>query len=146
MRRMVLLIVVICFQFSTILAQDTQTDPAALKELINKTADLELQAAVTNYTYDLFLQQGEGRIGDEKFLISLMELINQEMAFRLKDPKEARQRYFDSLEQKLNDLYGLQQRLHRAGIRDLDNFSNELSSRIKQTIYCSSKTKSSKRL
>lgn len=134
MRRMVLLIVVICFQFSTILAQDTQTDPAALKELINKTADLELQAAVTNYTYDLFLQQGEGRIGEEKFLISLMELINQEMAFRLKDPKEARQRYFDSLEQKLNDLYEFQQRLHRAGIRDLDNFSNELSSRIKQTI------------
>jgi TolA-binding protein len=131
---MVLLILFVCLQFSTILAQQPKTDQTELKAFIDEVADLELQAAITNYTYDLFLQHGEGKIGEEKFLISLMELINQEMSSRLTDPKAARKRYFEDLEAKLNEVYTFKQRIRNSGNADLLQFADELSQRIKQTI------------
>ena len=115
MRRMAFIIALIGLHFSTSIAQPALTDSTALKNLIDVTADLELQAAVTNYTYDLYLQDGEGRIAEEKFLISLMELVNQEMTYRIKDPKGARQRYFGNLKTMLEELSRFRQRLRAAG-------------------------------
>jgi hypothetical protein len=131
---MVLLILFVCLQFSTILAQQPKTDPTTLRTFINEVADLELQAAITNYTYDLFLQHGVGKIGEEKFLISLMELVNQEMSSRLIDPKGARKQYFEYLEAKLNEVHAFKQRIRNSGNADLIQFANELSQRIQQTI------------
>ncbi len=135
MRRFLFLMALTGLLFSTILASPPQSaDSTKLKKLIEHTADMELQAAVTDYVYDQFLDYGDGQVGEEKFLISLMELVNQEMAARLQSPKAARRQYFKALEGMLDELHKFKNRLHTAGIHELDDFTANLNEGIKLTI------------
>ncbi len=135
MRRFLFLMALGGLLSSTIFASPPQpADSSKLKKLIGYTADLALQAAVTDYVYDQFLDYGDGKIGEEKFLISLMELVNREMAARLQSPKAARQQYFKALEGMLDELGKFNKRLHTAGIHELDDFTSNLNEGIKLTV------------
>jgi tetratricopeptide (TPR) repeat protein len=102
--------------------------------LLSYKEDTDIQTAIANYVYDLYLQFGEGRISDEKHLISLMYMLNQEISRRLQSPNEARQKYFSDLHGMLGEIQELQYRLKLAGIKELDSFTSDLSNRIKLTI------------
>ncbi len=135
MRRNLYFAAMVVLLSSTILAHPfPSADTTAGSRLDQYMVELELQAAITNYVYDLYLQYGDGKIKEEKYLLSLMELINQEMAHRLKSPKAARKQYFSELEGKLRELHQFKNRLNLAGIRELDEFIKNLSERIKLTI------------
>lgn len=135
MRRFFLITVLLSLQFSTIYASPPQPrDSSDLKMLLSYTEDSDIQRAIAEYVYDLYLQFGEGRISDEKYLISLMHLLNRDISRRLQNPNEARKRYFSDLHNMLVEIQQLQSRLKQAGIKELDAFSSDLSDRIKLTI------------
>jgi hypothetical protein len=102
--------------------------------LLSYKEDSGIQTAIANYVYKLYLQFGEGRISDEKYLISLMYMLNQEISRRLENPNEARQKYFSDLHGMLSEIQQLQNRLKLAGIQELGSFASDLSNRIKLTI------------
>lgn len=135
MRRFFLIAILLCLPLSTIPASPPQAnDTTDLKMLLSYTEQADIQVAITNYVFDLYFQFGEGRISDEKYLISLMHLLNKEISRRLKNPKEARQNYFSDLHNMLVEIQHLKNRLKLAGIRELDAFAADLSNRIKITI------------
>ncbi len=136
MRRIILFTALLTLFCSTIQAtpQQSRKSPAELQRLIQYTTELEFQAVLTEYVYDQYLQYGEGKIAEEKYLISLMELVNREVSRRLTNPKEARHKYFQSLNTMLKESQNLENRLRAAGIRDLDAFIDDLQERIKFTI------------
>ena len=63
-----------------------------------------------------------------------MYLINEEVAGRLENPDEAREKYFGELHDMLGEIRQLKRRLRTAGIRELDNFVVDLENRIKFTL------------
>lgn len=135
MRRFILLTALLCLQFSTIQASPPQRrNPEDLRKFIESTSELEFQTALNKYVYDLYLDYGMGKIHDEKYLISLMELINREISQRLSNPGEARKTYFADLTNMLKEIQRLKGRLTIAGIRDLDTFISDLERRITRTI------------
>ncbi len=135
MRRFLLCTALLFVMFSTIYANTPPpTDTTELKNVIKYANELELRAAIVDYVYDLYLQYGEKRIPEEKFLIDLMHLINREVARRLQNPKEARQKYFQELHGMLQNIQQVKIRLRNAGIRDLDTFVKDLEARIHYTL------------
>ncbi len=116
----------------TILPQSN--DQNDLRKLVAISSEVETDVAITEYVYKMYIQDGERRIPEEKFLISLMGLVNREISRRLEDPKAAREDYFKSLHNMLVELQTFQNRLRLTGIRELDEFSEDLSERIKYTI------------
>ena len=136
MRRFLVFTALVCLLFSTSKASPPQeaSNKQDLKKLIKYTAELEMQAQLAEFVYDLYLQDGEGRIADEQYLISLMHLMSREMSKRLKNPKQARKQYFGELHHMLEEIQQLSRRLHSANIRDLDSFVDDLNLRIKTTI------------
>ncbi|NOX36176.1 MAG: tetratricopeptide repeat protein [Calditrichaeota bacterium] len=129
-----LALVIFCFQHPTIFAQEATQDTTLLKKFIRYTSELEFEYEVRQYVYNRFLEYGEHRIPQERFLVSLMRLVNKEVARRLKDPKQARKRYFNSLYQMLEEIQQLKTRLRASGIRELDHFVLELEARIRLTL------------
>ncbi|RMG67814.1 MAG: hypothetical protein D6715_03955 [Calditrichaeota bacterium] len=105
-----------------------------LQRLYEVTSDLEFQLALEKYVRDRFLEYSEFRLPQERYLIQLMRLVNREMARRLKNPKKSRQKYFQELEQMLQEIESLKGRLKASGIRELDSFVEELQKRIERTI------------
>lgn len=135
MRRISLFIILLCLPFSTIYAAPPQaSDSSDIQQLLSYTTESDIQKAIANHVYDQYIRFGEGRISDERYLISMMYLLNQEISRRLKSPTQARQAYFNDLHKMLDEIHQLRQRLRLAGIRDLDSFSSDLSERIKFTI------------
>lgn len=135
MRRIPLIAALLCLVFSTIHAIPPQSsDKQDLQELISYTAELEVQTELVQYVYEQYLRHGEETIPEQKFLISLMDLVNREVSKRLKNPGKARKKYFGELHGMLEEIEILKRRLKAANIRELDTFVNDLSRRIKITI------------
>ena len=109
-------------------------DTVLLKRLTRSISLLEFHAELVQYVqkqYDLY---GEMRLPQERYLISLMRLVNREMQRRIPNIKKARKKYFADLKQMLTEIQQLQQRLQQANIRDLDRFIVELAARIQLTL------------
>ncbi|RMI27457.1 MAG: hypothetical protein D6681_00660 [Calditrichaeota bacterium] len=135
MRRSFLGIALSILLVSTIQASPSPPpDSTELRKLTAYAAQLEFQVALVDYVYDLYLRYGEERIPEERFLITLMNLVNQELSRRLKNPREARQKYFRELHNMLVELQEFKKRLHADNIHELDTFVSDLEDRIAYTI------------
>ncbi len=121
--------------FKPITAQPiSKQDTVLLKRLTRSISLLEFHAELVQYVqkqYDLY---GEMRLPQERFLVSLMRLINREMHRRIPNIKAARSKYFADLKQMLQEIHQLRSRLQQANIQDLDRFIIELAARIQLTL------------
>ena len=118
---------------SQVFAQSA-ADTTELKASIQHFSELEFQAALVNYVEELLASYGEEALPQEKFLISLMRLVNNEMRGRIKNQRVAIEKYFNDLKNELDELKALKGRLKTAGISELDSYINELEARMRLTI------------
>ena len=134
MRRNIILILMVLLLlpgiFSQIQAQTMPVDTTKLKLLIRYMGELEFQLALQKYVENLYVDYGFENLPREKFLISLMRLVNFEIRNRVKDPETIREKYFDGLRHQLEEVRALRTRLHSAGITELDNYIDELEARM----------------
>ena len=128
-----LLVSPLFFMSSQVIAQSS-TDTTELKASIQHFSELEFQAALVNYVEDLLTAYGEEALPKEKFLISLMRLVNNEMRGRIKNQRVAIEKYFNDLQNELDELKALKSRLKTAGISELNSYINELETRMRYTI------------
>ncbi|MBN2366122.1 MAG: hypothetical protein EH225_09020 [Calditrichaeota bacterium] len=94
----------------------------------------EFQQAVLNYVKELLTRYYVESLPQERYLVSLMRLVNDEMDERVTNRREAVENYFNDLRKQLNELKQLKNRLANAGISELDSFIGELENRMKLTI------------
>ncbi|MGH1362360.1 MAG: tetratricopeptide repeat protein [Calditrichia bacterium] len=135
MRRILLVSILLLVSFSTINALPPQSsDKEELQKLVSYVTDLEFQAELNRYVYDLYLRYGERKISEEKFLLNLMRLVNDEISQRLRNPNEAKEKYLDDLRGMLSEIDQLKDRLNSANISELDTFVDELEKRIRYTV------------
>lgn len=134
-RRLLVIPALVCTLVITSFAQSRSSgDTTSLKRLISYTSELEFQAELVNYVEQNYFRYGEKQIPQEKFLINLMYLINDEVSNRLRSPEAAREKYFGELEGMLREIGELKQRLRVSGIRELDTFVDDLENRITFTL------------
>ena len=88
--------------------------------------DIEFRNALRNFVKENVVDFGKGFIVQEKFLIEQMRQINSEIRSRITNFNDVREQYFDGLQQRLNELQSLKQRLIAAGSNKLILFVNEL--------------------
>ncbi|RMF60022.1 MAG: hypothetical protein D6748_05060 [Calditrichaeota bacterium] len=134
MRRFLLCTALFSAFISTIFADTPPPDTTNLREFISTVDAMELHKVLVDRVYELYLQYGEERIPEERYLIDLMHLINREVSRRLQNPKEARQKYFRELHDMLKEIQQVKSRLKASGIKELDVFANDLEARIAYTI------------
>ncbi len=138
MRRKIILtslILILLFSISSqIHAQTAPVDTTKLKLLIHYMSELEFQLALQKYVENLFVDYGFENLPREKYLVSLMRLVNFEMKSRVKNPEGTRKKYFDDIRQQLEELRALKARLKAAGITELDSYVNELEARMMLTL------------
>jgi len=108
--------------------------PEQLKKLVDVTTRLEINLQLRQYVRKLFRDYGEDQLPRERFLVSLMWLMNRELSRRLENPKKARKEYFEDLHNMLQEIEQLRSRLKQAKITELDRFVDDLQQKIKITI------------
>ncbi len=132
----VLCLLFIAFPRFTLLGQSSasKVPPAQARQDLREITDAEFNLALRNYVVQQFSSYAERQVPQERFLITLMSLINREMNRRLENPRKARQAYFDELQQMGLKLEKMKMRLKTSGNADLEDFINNLQRRIKTTI------------
>jgi len=118
---------------STAKAQTVQ-DTTQLKQLIHYLSEIQFQDALTDYVEKMFVAYGIENVPREKFLVTVMRLVNEDMRDRIRNPREARDQYFKELDGQLGELQDLKKRLKSAGISELDSYLDELEARLKLTM------------
>ncbi len=137
MGRNLYFVLVLVVSFSFLISKSpaqTPQDTTELKSLISHLSELEFQVALNAYVEKLFVNYGVENLPREKFLVSLMRLVNNEMNKRITNPRAARDKYFNELENQLVELRTLKSRLNTSGIKELNSFIKELENRLKLTI------------
>jgi TolA-binding protein len=96
--------------------------------------DLIFKAELEKFVKDKITEIGKEAIPKEKFLIQQMRMLNEEIRQRVSYTGDVRDRYFDNLQLKLDEINNLKTRLNRVGGGGLIAFINELEKRIEETI------------
>ncbi len=112
----------------------TSTDPLRQQEPLQYHSEEEFQVALSGYVKELLTRYYVESLPQERFLVSLMRLVNKEMDNRVTNRREAVEKYFNDLRNELNELQQLKGRLRNAGISELDSFIRELEIRMKMAI------------
>ena len=98
-------------------------------------AEFVFKAELEKFVKSKITELGKEAIPKEKFLIQQMRMLNEEIRLRVSYTGEVRERYFDNLQLKLDEINNLKSRLNRvAGSSGLISFINELENRIEETI------------
>jgi TolA-binding protein len=115
----------------TSLNAQPQTDTESLERLIKDISELEFQLALTAHVEKLLTTYGVQEIPKERFLITLMSLVNKETERRIKNPKTIRDNYFTELKNQIEELQTLKERLANSNISELNSFIDELEVRMR---------------
>jgi TolA-binding protein len=94
----------------------------------------EFKAALRAYIEKQLTGFGIDAIKKERFLVQQMRMLNDEIKTRVTNVNEIKSRYFEGLETRLAEIQTLKKRISAGGNNSLLSFTNELESRIKQTI------------
>jgi TolA-binding protein len=93
-----------------------------------------LEQAIKDFIDENFVNYGEDFIAQERFLIEQMRLINYEITARVSNIDEARDKYFDGLKSRLQEIKDLRARLQNSGSASLTSFIDKLQTSIEETI------------
>ena len=96
--------------------------------------DFIFKAELEKFVKSKITELGKEAIPKEKFLIQQMRMLNEEIRQRVSYTGDVRDRYFDNLQLKLDEIDNLKARLNRVGGGGLISFINELEKRIEETI------------
>ena len=96
--------------------------------------DFVFKAELEKFVKSRITSLGKEAIPKEKFLIQQMRMLNEEIRLRVDYTDDVRNRYFNNLEMKLDEIQSLKTRLNRVGGGGLISFIAELEQRIKETI------------
>lgn len=102
--------------------------------LFAQDADRLFQEEVRNFVASKIAEHGDFLVSQEKYLLSLISLINEEVRSRVGDVSSVKENYFKDLNKDLVDLQALENRLHNSGISDFDLYIGQLKQRIKNLI------------
>ncbi|MFZ0391417.1 MAG: tetratricopeptide repeat protein [Calditrichia bacterium] len=97
-------------------------------------SEIEYYTALRNYVQTLLTEYAQEALPQERYLISLMRLVNRELENRITNRELAQKEYFNELQNYLRELNQLEARLKAANISELKDFTGELKARIQNTI------------
>ncbi len=93
-----------------------------------------LEQAIKDFIDENFINYGVDFIAQERFLIEQMRLINYEIEARVSNIDQARDKYFDGLKSRLQEIKDLRARLKSSGSSSLTTFIDKLQNSIEETI------------
>ena len=102
--------------------------------LIAQDDEFIFKAELEKFVKSRITSLGKEAIPKEKFLIQQMRMLNEEIRLRVDYTGDVRDRYFNNLEMKLDEIKNLKARLNRVGGGGLLSFIAELEQRIEETI------------
>ncbi|MCK5077941.1 MAG: hypothetical protein KAR38_16280, partial [Calditrichia bacterium] len=100
----------------------------------SKQEQKEFNLALRDYVAKKIATHGDYLINQEKFILSLMGLTNEEMRARVGNVVDARKKFLKSLDNSKEQLLKIKARLHSQGKHDLDVFILELERKIQKSI------------
>ncbi len=107
-------------------AQEQQAQPSQ-KELL-------FTSALKNYVDDLITELSVGSIGQERFLIQQIRMLNEEISARVGGVEKVRKSYFELLDQRLAEVRALKRRLAPYNSERLNEFLNKVENTILNTL------------
>ncbi len=129
-----LLILSFFFNFEVICFAQSNLDEPPTAETLNQYSEEEFQWALRSYVQKLLINFNIEAINKERFLVSVMRLVNNEMNNRITNKRAAVERYFNDIKNQLNELQMLKSRLRSGNISELDAFVVELEKRMKTAL------------
>lgn len=96
--------------------------------------DLLYKSELEKYIKKKTTKLGKDAIPKERFLIQQMRMVNDEIKSRVSNTGELRENYFDNLEARLREIQEIKTRLSNSGANSLISFTNDLESRIEETL------------
>ena len=109
---------------------DSGGDEGSLRYYSEEAYQVALKEYVTRMLNRYYVES----LPQEKYLVALMRLVNNEMNSRITNRREAIEKYFSELKLQIDELQQLKQRLHESGIHELDDFINELDTRMRMAV------------
>ena len=102
--------------------------------LYGQDSEFVFKAELEKFVKSKITALGKEAIPKEKFLIQQMRMLNEEIRLRVDYTDDVRDKYFNNLEMKLDEIKNLKARLNRVGGGGLLSFIAELEQRIEETI------------
>ena len=97
--------------------------------LFGQDIEFVFKAELEKFVKNRIAALGKEAIPKEKFLIQQMRMLNEEIRLRVDYTDDVRDRYFNNLEMKLDEIQNLKARLNRVGGGGLISFIAELEQR-----------------
>jgi len=94
----------------------------------------QFKNAQKEFVNENLIKLGKNAIERERFLIQQMRMLNEEIKLRVTNVEQVRKKYFDGLEERLQELTALKNRLNISSSSSLAIYLSELENKIKQTI------------
>ena len=127
-------ILILILLFPPVTFCQTSESSSEEKPSMSAYSEEEFQVSLTNYVQRLLTNYYAESLPQERFLVSLMRLVNHEMENRITNRREAIERYFTDLRNQLSELQQLEARLENEQIYELKGFTTELERRMKMAL------------
>ena len=110
----------------TLFAQE-QTQPPTQKELLYRSA-------LKHYVDKLITRLSTSSLGQERFLVQQIRMLNDEIRARVSGIENYRKSYFELLQQRLSEVKALKRRLKRYNSARLNEFLDRVENTINETL------------
>ncbi len=119
------------FVFSLGLHAQQKQDKA---ETSSQQQDLLYTSALKHYVNDLITNLSESSIGQERFLVQQIRMLNDEILARVKGVEKVKENYFQLLNQRLAEVKALKRRLAPYHSAQLNDFLNKVENTIQAAL------------
>ncbi len=119
------------FVFSLGLHAQQKQDKA---ESSSQQQDLLYTSALKHYVNDLITNLSESSIGQERFLVQQIRMLNDEILARVKGVEKVKENYFQLLNQRLAEVKALKRRLAPYHSAQLNDFLNKVENTIQAAL------------
>ncbi len=119
------------FVFSTGLFAQQKQEPAKTS---SQKQDLLYTSALKHYVNELIANLSESSIGQERFLVQQIRMLNDEILARVKGVEKVKESYFQLLNKRLAEVKALKRRLAPYHSAQLNDFLDKVENTIKATL------------
>ncbi len=100
----------------------------------SQNQDLLYTSALKHYVNELITNLGESSIGQERFLVQQIRMLNDEISARVKGVEKVKKSYFQLLNQRLAEVKALKRRLAPYHSAQLNEFIDKVENTIEATL------------
>lgn len=101
---------------------------------LTQQQDLLYTSALKHYVNDLITNLSESSIGQERFLVQQIRMLNDEILARVKGVERVKENYFQLLNQRLAEVKALKHRLAPYHSAQLNDFLNKVENTIQESL------------